>query len=98
MQQVPSEGHGESAGDADAAALRRLRWRARRGLLENDLLFTRFFSRHADSLDAQQVAALSELLDLDDNTLLALLLGHIEAPEQAQAAQRLGLLDMLRAD
>ena len=89
-----------SAGDdaGHAAALRRLRWRARRGLLENDLLFTRFFANHADSLGPAQVAALGELLDLDDNTLLALLLGHIDAPEQAKAAQRLGLLAMLRAD
>ena len=79
-----------------AAALRRLRWRARRGLLENDLLFTRFFARHGDSLEPAQTAALGELLELDDNTLLALLLGHIEPPAQAQAAQRLGLLDMLR--
>ncbi|WP_297913253.1 succinate dehydrogenase assembly factor 2 [Thiomonas sp.] len=79
-----------------AAALRRLRWRARRGLLENDLLFTRFFARHGDSLEPAQAAALGELLELDDNTLLALLLGHIEPPAQAQAAQRLGLLDMLR--
>ncbi len=70
--------------------------RSRRGLLENDLLFTRFFARHGESLDPAQTAALGELLDLDDNTLLALLLGHIEPPAQAQAAQRLGLLDMLR--
>ncbi len=84
----PSEEH--------AAALRRLRWRARRGLLENDLMFTRFFARHGDCLDPARAAALGELLELDDNTLLALLLGHIEPPAQAQAAQRLGLLDMLR--
>ncbi len=95
MQPAPSDG---SDADLHAAALRRLRWRARRGLLENDLLFTRFFANHADSLGPAQVAALGELLDLDDNTLLALLLGHIEPPSQALAAQRLGLLDMLRAD
>ncbi|MDE2121370.1 MAG: succinate dehydrogenase assembly factor 2 [Betaproteobacteria bacterium] len=92
--------HSESADEscAQAAALRRLRWRSRRGLLENDLLFTRFFARHGESLQPGQVAALGELLELDDNTLLALLLGHIEPPPEAQAAQRLGLLDLLRAD
>ncbi len=92
--------HEPQAGAADAgdAALRRLRWRARRGLLENDLLFTRFFARHGDALQPAQVAALGSLLELDDNTLLALLLGHVEPPPEAQAAQQLGLLDLLRAD
>ena len=95
----PNSGSGNGANDTGhAAALRRLCWRARRGLLENDLLITRFFNRHGDSLDEAQTAALAELFELDDNTLLALLLGHIDAPEQAQAAQRLGLLAMLRAE
>src|SRR5260364_259666 len=31
--------------------LRRLRWRARRGRLENDLIFERFFSRYETALD-----------------------------------------------
>jgi len=31
-------------------ALSKLRWRCRRGLLENDLFVERFFQRHAQSL------------------------------------------------
>ena len=30
----------------DALQRRRLRWRARRGLLENDIVLTRFLDRH----------------------------------------------------
>ncbi|MBU6437417.1 MAG: succinate dehydrogenase assembly factor 2, partial [Betaproteobacteria bacterium] len=54
----------------------RLRWRARRGLLENDLFMQRFFSRYGDALDDAQVRGLAELLELPDNDLLDLLMGR----------------------
>lgn len=59
-----------------AEALRRLRWRARRGLLENDLLIGRFLERQADVLDAADAELLARLLDLSDTELLELLLGR----------------------
>ena len=62
-----------------AEALRRLRWRARRGLLENDLLIARFLDREADTLDASDVDALGRLLELPDPVLFELLLGR-QAP------------------
>ncbi len=68
-------------GDPDAApavALRRLRWQARRGLLENDLLLGRFFERHGGALDAGARAALARLLALPDGDLLDLALGRSE--------------------
>eukprot|EP01031_Cornospumella_fuschlensis_P010511 gene10511-12879_t len=34
----------------DERALSKLRWRCRRGLLENDLLIERFFNRHPDGI------------------------------------------------
>ena len=37
-----------------SAALSKLRWRCRRGLLENDLFIERFFNRYADSLTVGQ--------------------------------------------
>lgn len=52
----------------------RLRWRARRGLLENDLLLARFFQRYEHDLSSEEVFALSELLELADNDLLDILL------------------------
>ena len=60
----------------DARALSKLRWRCRRGLLENDLFIERFFARHARTLNARQADALGLLMDLSDNDLLDLLLGR----------------------
>ncbi len=55
---------------------RRLRWRARRGMLENDLILTRFLDREGDGLDVTEVLALEALLDLPDNELIDLLLAR----------------------
>jgi len=41
-----------------------LRWRARRGLLENDIIITRFLDKHESRLSDQEVGALTELLEL----------------------------------
>jgi antitoxin CptB len=58
----------------DERGLSKLRWRCRRGLLENDLLIERFFDRHASGLTVRQAEALGALMDLADNDLLDLLL------------------------
>ena len=50
--------------------LSKLRWRCRRGLLENDLFIERFFQRFSTVLTARQGEALSELMTLSDNDLL----------------------------
>ena len=60
----------------DERALSKLRWRCRRGLLENDLFIERFFNRYATQLTCGQADALAELMDLSDNDLLDLLLGR----------------------
>jgi len=62
--------------------LRRLRWRARRGLLENDLILDRFLAREGNALDERGAAALQRLLELGDNELLDLLLerAQLRAP------------------
>jgi antitoxin CptB len=60
----------------------RLRWRARRGLLENDLILTQYLDTHEKDLTDVEVGALTQLLELGDNELLDLLLGRIE-PEGA---------------
>ena len=66
----------------DERALSKLRWRCRRGLLENDLFIERFFARHEAGLTQAQAAALNELMELADNDLLDLLLRRRE-PEGA---------------
>lgn len=56
----------------------RLRWRARRGLLENDLIITRFLDQFETELTNSDVAALSLLFEMDDNALLDVLLARTE--------------------
>ncbi len=56
----------------------RLRWRARRGLLENDLIFTRFLDVYEENLTDDQIASLALIFELGDNQLLDLLLGRVE--------------------
>lgn len=72
----PSGGH-----QADPVRRRRLRWRARRGLLENDLVLTRFFDRYETDLSDELVAGLDALLDQPDNDLLDFILARRELPE-----------------
>ena len=62
----------------DSGTLSRLRWSARRGLLENDLIIERFFNRYAQTLSMTDVFALDQLFDLSDNDLLDLFLGRIQ--------------------
>ena len=57
-------------------SLSKLRWRCRRGLLENDLFIERFFGRHEATLTVRQAAGLEALMDLADNDLLDLLLAR----------------------
>ncbi len=52
--------------------LSKLRWRCRRGLLENDLFIERFFNKFASSLTVKQAQGLNVLMDLSDNDLLDL--------------------------
>lgn len=54
----------------------RLRWRAKRGLLENDIIMTRFFELHEARLTDDEVYGLDLLLDLPDDELFALLMNR----------------------
>ncbi|MDO8767912.1 MAG: succinate dehydrogenase assembly factor 2 [Burkholderiaceae bacterium] len=56
----------------DERELSKLRWRCRRGLLENDLFIERFFNKYADRLTVKQAQGLNVLMDLSDNDLLDL--------------------------
>ena len=67
-----------SAATLSASDLGRLKWRCRRGLLENDLFVERFFRRHEAGLSWAQVNGLQALMDLSDNDLLDLLLARKE--------------------
>ena len=60
----------------DAAGLSRLRWRCRRGMLENDLFLERFLRDHGPRLTVGDADAVLALMDLGDNDLLDLCLGR----------------------
>ena len=80
----------------DERGLSKLRWRCRRGLLENDLLIERFFERHADGLTVRQAGALAALMDLADNDLLDLLLRRREPAGELDRPDVKEVLEMLR--
>lgn len=64
---------------ADLHALReKIKWRARRGLLEIDLFFTRFADSQLGSLNSQQLVDLLDLLSCDDHELWAMISGKQE--------------------
>jgi antitoxin CptB len=71
----------------------RLRWRCRRGMLENDLILTRFLDLRGEGITDQEVVALDRLLELSDNELWDLLAGRQEPVDAAVKP----LLDALRA-
>ncbi len=84
----------------DERSLSKLKWRCRRGLLENDLFIERFFRRFESVLTSRQAQALSALMDLSDNDLLDL---HLTRKEISVVSPALdtddvnGVLSMLRA-
>ncbi len=79
------------------ASTRKIRWRTRRGLLENDLIFERFFSSRSNSLTNDEKKALKLLLVLGDNDLLDLLLGRTEPIGNLNTPEVLALLKTLRS-
>ena len=80
----------------DARTLSRLRWRCRRGLLENDLFIERFFARHEATLTQVQADALQSLMDLSDNDLLDLLLARSEPRSALDCAAVREVLCLMR--
>ncbi len=76
---------------------RRLRWRARRGLLENDILLARFLDRHEAALGVDEILALEALLDLADGELLELLLGRKQPSGALDNNAVRSLLERLRS-
>ena len=63
--------------------LNRLRWRCRRGMLENDLILARYLDARGDAIAAEDVTALDRLLDLTDGELWDLIAGRTEPGDPA---------------
>ncbi len=78
-------------------SLSKLRWRCRRGLLENDLFIERFFGRHESRMTVGQARGMYVLMDLSDNDLMDLLLRRKELQPEISTDEVREVLDMLRA-
>jgi len=60
----------------DERMLSKLKWRSRRGLLENDIFVDRFFRRFESELTVKHAQGLMALMEISDNDLLDLHLGR----------------------
>ena len=80
----------------DPTELNRLKWRCKRGLLENDLFIERFFSRFEASLTVVQAHGLQVLMDLPDNDLLDLLLSRTEPQAELDRKEVHDVLALMR--
>jgi len=77
----------------DPVFLQRVRWRARRGLLELDIVLGRFIEAHYGHLDEKEKLVFEALLDMPDNPLWDMIAGRQEATQQDHQA----LLEKIRA-
>jgi antitoxin CptB len=76
-------------------ALSKLRWRCRRGLLENDLFIERFFNRFAPQMTVGQARGMYVLMDLSDNDLMDLLLKRKPLGSEIESEEVSEVLTML---
>ena len=90
-----------SSSDADALlderAFSKLRWRCRRGLLENDLFVERYFQSSGAALTVRQAQALQVLMNLSDPDLLDLLLARREPEGELDQPDVRAALNQMRA-
>jgi succinate dehydrogenase / fumarate reductase iron-sulfur subunit/antitoxin CptB len=66
--------------------LNRLRWRSRRGLLELDLILTRFLAKYLERLSEAELLAYTQLLQGEDNDLLDYVNG-LQMPQDTMQQQ-----------
>ena len=81
---------------ADPANRARLRWRARRGLLENDLILTRFLDANEVYMTDDDVDAFTRLMELSDSELMNLLMVRNEPTGEVDFPHVHALLAKLR--
>ena len=73
--------------------LAKLRWQCRRGTKELDFLLLRYLDNRYALADTQEQALFVELLALEDDELIAVLLGDLDV----EAAGMKGLVGKIRA-
>jgi succinate dehydrogenase flavin-adding protein (antitoxin of CptAB toxin-antitoxin module) len=77
----------------DSRSIERLKWRSRRGLLELDIVFQRYWKAHDGGMPEAEAKVLERLLLLPDNDLLDLVMGRATTRDAAFAA----LVEKLKA-
>ena len=78
--------------------LERVRWRARRGLLELDIVLGRFIDTCYVKLDETERHVFEEMLDMPDNPLWDMIVGRAERGAQDATQHELqSLLEKIRA-
>ena len=65
----------------DSTRFCRLRWRSRRGLLENDLILARFLDTRGEQMCESEAVAFERLLELSDGELWDLLSGRVDTDD-----------------
>ncbi|QSI78944.1 MULTISPECIES: succinate dehydrogenase assembly factor 2 [Niveibacterium] len=63
-----------------SALKERVKWRSRRGLLELDIFFTRYYAKHLDALSDAELETLLDMLTTDDIELWKWVGGREECP------------------
>jgi len=80
------------------ALMQRVRWRARRGLLELDIVLGRFIEAQYEQLDEAEKLAFEALLDMPDNPLWDMIAGRAElGVQEATHGEQQALLEKIRA-
>ena len=74
-------------------SIERIRWRARRGMLELDILLEKFIGGYYTHLDKGDMRVFEELLDMPDNELWDMIAGKQETMNPEHRA----LLEKIRA-
>jgi len=75
-----------------SALKERVKWRSRRGLLELDIFFTRYYDTHLDALRDAELETLLDMLTTDDIVLWSWVSGREECP----VAEWKGLIAAIR--
>ncbi len=70
----------------EAAELKRMLWRCRRGLLELDIMLKPFVAHQYANLSEPELYVFEALLDLPDNTLWDMMSGRVPVEDAAQRA------------
>ena len=96
MGEIPSSDVAAASPLLDERAVSMLRWRSRRGMVENDLFIERFFTRFASQLTQRHATGMNALMDLADNDLLDLLLRRRDPEGALDTEEVREVLGMMR--